>query len=316
MIPSRGMNSAACLLLVLFTSGLAWASPKQSHNDFTVATYNVQLMLDTHDDPYSFDESQPAKSKHRIKQIAMAIRQLDADVVALQEVENQAIVQTMVDQYLSDMRYRHVIVQPTNSRYGLNLGLISRRPILSITSHRLLSLKMPKNMPYRRFARDLLQIRLHVSGKKTLDLFVAHFKSQRDSAGDPHSTHWRQAEAEATLKIIRQTIEKGPDTGWVLVAGDLNATRQSSMIKHLLGGTRNQKPLLIDVHNHLRTDQRVTYLLEPHRSTIDYLFASPNLNKQVIAGSAQVLADPKWLGGSDHAPVVATFRTGSFRWRK
>jgi len=313
MTTHRGMKPSACLLLVLLTGSWAWATPKQSGNCFTVATFNVQLMLDNHDDPHLLDESLPSKPEHRIKQIARAIRQLDADVVALQEVENQSIVQTMVEQYLSDMRYRHIVVQPTNSRYGLNLGLISRRPILSITSYRLLKLKMPKGMPYRRFTRDLMQVKLQITDKKTLDLFVVHFKSQRDSTGDPHSKVWRQAEAAATLKIIRQTIQNGSGSDWIIVAGDLNATRKSPILKLLLGG---KKPLLIDVHDHLPANERITYLRPPHRSTIDYILASSNLSQHTHIGSAQVLANPKWLGGSDHAPVVATFCSKSFRIQK
>jgi len=206
------------------------------------------------------------------------------------------------------MGYRYVAVAQTNSMYGANLGVLSRKPIVSITSHRLINLPLQGHKKHgnRRFTRDLMHTRLQVTPSKTLDLFIVHFKSQRDSAGDPKSNRWRQAEAAAARRIIAQALKDDP-SAWVMLAGDLNAQPDSPTLRLLTQSTENDQPVLLDVHASVPASQRITYLKHPYRSTIDYLLASPELAKRIIPGSLRVVADPSMLGGSDHAPVVASF---------
>ena len=227
-------------------------------------------------------------------------------MIALQEVENEAVLRTLVRKHLRDMGYRYVLVEPTNSRYGLHLGVLSRKPIVTVTSHRLIDLPTPPHL-VRRFARDLLQVCIQVSPANMLDLFVAHFKSQYDSSQDPGSEQWRCAEATATWHRIRQTLHGDVGPQWVIVAGDLNDTPQSQVLQILLQDSKTGFPLLIDLHRHLPRSKRITYLRKRHRHTLDYLLASPSLARRVVAESAKVLTYPGLSNASDHAPVVATF---------
>lgn len=306
---NRSSRFVCVLLLILALADRTHADtrPKPTHNPFTVATYNVQNMFDTFDDPYTLDEERPTKSPKKIKQITKVIRQLNADMVALQEVENEGLLRRVIDEFLGDMRYRYVVVQPTNSRYGLNLGLISRKPILRVTSHRLLDLPIPKR---RRFARDLMHAQIQVTNKKTLELFVAHFKSRYDSTGDPRSNRWRLAEALATHRITRQTLADNPTTAWGLMIGDLNAIPGSPTLECLLQPWPGGEPMWVDMHANLADSRRVTFLHKPYRGTVDYILASGGLAKRAVPNSARVLTDRTLLAGSDHAPVVVTFDLG------
>ena len=309
MATYRWIARSVVLTLALTARGLADPPPNKASTGLTVATYNVRNMLDAHDDPHSLDEERPPKKHRQIKQIAKTIRRLNADVVAIQEIENTAILDTMIHNHLKGLGYRYVLVQPTNSRYGLNLGLISRKPILSVTSHRLMDLPMPANGPHRKFARDLLHAQIQVTQQKILDLFVAHFKSRHDSPDDPKSAKWRLAEADATRRVIERTAADRGHDAWILVAGDLNATPGSPPFELLLRSDEGRRPLLVDLHAHLPSVKRVTYRFKPYRDTIDYLMASPALAKRVVPQSTRVLTDSKLLAGSDHAPVVAGFDT-------
>ena len=160
----------------------------------TVATWNLKNLLDDHDDPHCLDERNTPKPQKSIKKIARVLRRIDADVIAVQEIENEPVLRAMIDRHLPDMGYRHVVVEPTNSRYGIHLGVVSRVPIVSITSHRKCRLPVEPNddvPPF--FARDLLRVSLQATKTRRLELFVVHFKARRD---DPRSNRWRMAEAK------------------------------------------------------------------------------------------------------------------------
>ena len=298
----------ATLWVVLCIPTVTVAQGQDTPHPLTVATYNVENMLDTFDDPHSFDEAVPAKPRKKIKQVAAVIRQLNADVLALQEVENQGVLRTMVREFLDDMGYRYIAVQPTNSRHGINMAVISRRPIVSITSHRLLELKVSGLPNPRRFARDLLRVRMMPSNAhhKMLDLYIVHFKSKHHSENDPQSAKWRLAEAAASKAIIHDAL-MADLTAWVLLAGDFNDTPDSPTLLRLTHHAHSEQPTLVDLHAHLPPKQRITYLRPPHRSTIDYILASPALVQRVAPNSARVLTDIQSLDGSDHAPIAVTF---------
>ncbi len=280
----------------------------------TVATYNVQNLLDEHNDPYIQDERTSAKTPKQIKQIVAVLRRLDADLVALQEVESEGFLRSVVREYLRNMGYRYVVVGQTNSRFGLNLALISRRPIVSVTSHRFIDLDVTDGPAAgKRFARDLMQVRIQVAPDAVLDVFVVHFKSKRSSRNDPKSAARRLAEAVTARRIIQNSFADRPASAMAILIGDLNDVPDSAPLRALLdpvgdgGASGDGAPLLVDLHAKLPAQQRVTYLKKPYRSTIDYILASKAMAHAVVAGSARVVLDKQLLKGSDHAPVIAVF---------
>lgn len=295
------------LLFLILAAALAQTPGTAAPDRFTVATYNTQNLMDQHDDPYTQDQRTPAKSEKQIKKLAAVIRHLDADLLALQEVENEGFLNTLVKQRLGDMGYRYVVVQPTNSNFGQNLALVSRRPIVTVTSHRFRDLRLPGHDRTWRFARDLLQVRIQITPRRTIDVFVVHYKSRRDARNDPFSANHRLAEATATWTILEQLKSHDADEPWTLLMGDLNDTPDSPTLRTLLHPDADARPLLADLHAGLPDPDRVTYRLKPYRSTIDYILASPALAKRVVPGSPRMLNDRKLLSGSDHAPVVAAF---------
>ena len=311
-------------LLALAAIVLAWAAPpalaqesaeaQSGFSQLKVASYNLQNFFDVFDDPYTSDEQTAPKSREQLQAAADAIVALDADVVGLIEIESESALQAMVYEMMPDAGYKYVAVGPTNSTRGINLGVLSRAPIVSLTSHRLQELTLPDH-PGRewRFARDLMQVRLQVQPDRIMDVFIAHFKSKHDSAGDPESKTWRRAEAVAAKKMIDHAIAQQlalhPDRDpWVLITGDLNDTPGSATLSALLAPAKAGKSFeLIDVHSHLPASRRITYLREPYRSTIDYVLTSAGLAKRSVAKLTGVPTDEDKLGASDHAPVYATF---------
>ena len=288
------------LVLASLVAAMAAASAARAE-DFTVATYNVGNFFDVFDDPYTKDEETGVKPRHEMRLIARVIRALDADAIALQEIESEALLEAFAERMLPDAGYRHAYVAPTDDKRGISVGLLSRVPIRRAVSYRLRSFPIPEGGE-RHFARPFVRLDLAIEtarGQRTLMVYLAHFKSQRDGANDPNSNRWRLGEARAARRIVRRRMSPG---AWVLLAGDLNAAPDSPAVRALTA----EGPLH-DLHRRLPSSERITYRIEPHRGTLDYLLASRALARRLERDSARVVAREELLGGSDHAPVVATF---------
>lgn len=271
----------------------------------TLATYNLENLFDIWDDPYAKDETTRVKPRVELEALAKLIKALNADVLAVQEVENEGVLRAFVSEFLGDMGYDYVVTSHGNDGRGIDVGVVSRVPIESVTSYKFRQLTLPGEANTWHFARDLLHVRLKATDDKPLDVFVMHMKSKRTvSKSDEQSTKWRTAEATMAKKIIDEQLKKDP-SAWIAITGDFNDTPDSEPIAAFLkGGT---KGTLTDLHTHIPADKRITFLNEPYRSTIDYVMASPELAKRSAKDKATVISDEKLLKGSDHAPVVVTF---------
>ena len=319
----RGPVWRNCHGLILLACIGFFTSPSNGQSNpqrLTVASYNVQFLLDVFDDPYSIDEEHRPKSWPAIEKIAQVIRQMNPDVAVFQEIENEGVLKAMVVEMLGGMGYEHVTVMPTNSVRGQNLGMISRRPILGVKSHRFLKLTLPDKGRTWHFARDLMCVRIQATENHAIDIFVAHFKSKRSTEEDPQSNQWRLAEARATRRLIGESLSSRQpgkanvnavghptEPRWVLLLGDLNDSPGSATHRALVERMPDPWPPLVDVHAKLPTSKRVTFLRRPFRGTIDYILADPDLVRRLVPGSARVIDQANLLDASDHAPVVVSF---------
>lgn len=279
------------------------------HQVLRLATYNLHNAFDVFDDPYTEDQSTRVKPRHEWEAIARALRHIDADVIGVSEVENAGVLQAMIDQWLPEMGYDHVTVLPGNDRRGIQVGLISRLPIESATSHRWQPLTESDDSRTWRFARDLLQVRLMAPGNQPLEVFVVHLKSRWDGENDPNSARWRGAEARRIRQIIQTRLAAEPEL-LAAVVGDFNADPDRATMQRLLSpATSTRRPALRDVHAPLPTPERTTL---PSRgrfpdAIFDYILTTPALFERLAPGSPAVLHHPDLTAGSDHRPLWADF---------
>jgi len=286
-----------CLSFILTLPSLVQADDGK----LVIACYNVENMFDVFDDPYTDDQNTDVKSREEVATIAKAIQEMDADIVAFSELENLGLLHAMVDEFLPNMGYVYVDVIKTNSGRGINLGVMSRYPILSVTSYRHRKLTLPGESREWRFARDLMKAEIQLGEDEDapiLDLFAVHLKSKRTTDNDPKSAKWRLAEAIEMREIIEQELEEDPDR-LLAIVGDFNDTPDSDPVAQFI------KAGLFDAHAKLPAANRITYLNKPFRSTIDYIFVSRAL--AIKQTGARVILNSELTAGSDHAPLTATF---------
>lgn len=297
--------SYVCVVLVALTI-LAPASAQDQHT-LKVAAYNIENAFDVYDDPYTKDEGTDVKLRWEYEAIAGALKAIDADVVGFEEVENEAVLRALVDEYLPDMGYKYVAVPLTNDERGIKVGIVSRLPIISVTSYRWQTLSLPDEKQTWHFARDLFHARLQLPDGKVLNAFVVHLKSKGSRDGDPQSVKWRSSEALRIRQIIEQMLASNPQE-LVVLMGDFNSQPGEPAINTLLEPAADGSAMLSDAHYLIPMPDRTTYPSERFpNSVIDFIMTSPALSARLIPESSKVFNDPALTKGSDHYPVEAEF---------
>ncbi len=254
--------------------------------------------------------------------------ELRADVVALQEVFDQETLDYFHEEFLLPAGappYPHRICLPGNDGRGLDVALMSRRPVAAFRSHAPVTLTeldiaAPEGVDPDRpvFRRDCLMAAIG-----PLTLFVCHFKSPYPDATAAWTT--RRLEALATRRLVERHAKDPANDLW-LVLGDLNEPSGDSAI-----GDRAIAPLetafAVDLMQRLPQEARWTYY-DPHSGRYhcpDAMLASPALAG--LYPAAKPVVHRKGLGGeasrfhgsrlagvgrhrphaSDHAAVVVEF---------
>jgi len=277
----------------------------------TVATFNTLNLFDDQDDPYHADEGTPPKPREELEHLAAAIRQVNADVLALQEVENRFYLERFNELLLSDLGYENVVLYEGNDRRGIDVALLSRLPVGPVTSYR--HLRFPDgNGQSMAFQRDLLRARIDppapasaASGQvppPSFDLFVVHLKSKRGQ-DEQRTLATRLGEARAIRRIFDEILASDP-TARFLICGDFNDTLDSQPLQTVLG---TGPTALTGFANDLPAESRISYNQEPYQAMIDFLLASPALARHYRPGSYRILPGSIPTTGSDHNPVIVEF---------
>lgn len=227
--------------------GLA-APPEKAEGRFRLATWNVHELYDEADDPTLTgreDDLRRVMPPSRRAAVVRAIDLLDADVLALQEVESLEALAWFRDSYLSHMGYEHAASIDVGHPIGMEQAVLSRFPILdskvwtgmSIGVHPDLYRGRPSRYAGEpmHFRRSPLMVEFDLTGEGAgggesgrLTLVVVHFKTGQGS--EP----WRRAEAEGVAKIVEELKADRPGRR-VVVAGDFAGGVGEGYLKPLAG---------------------------------------------------------------------------------
>lgn len=197
------------------------------------------------------------------------IAETNADILVLVEIENRPTFHRFNDQVLKekfDLHYTYFMVIDGNDERGIDVGVASRFPIRSVTSHvdDLIPGKTEKV-----FSRDCPEYEIELPGSQTLIVLPNHFKSKRNG-NDQTSNDKRTAQAKRANEIAAARLAATP---YVIIAGDLNDTPASPAIPHVLqNGFRD----IID-HPDYPKSRPGTFNTGLASQKLDYLIASPML---------------------------------------
>lgn len=167
-------------------------------------------------------DAKPAAAQQAL---ATRIAAVDADVLALQEVENLDALRRFNRDLLARPYPYEVLVEGNDPRF-IDVAVLSRLPVADITSHRFEIHPDQPTTPV--FGRDLLELHvLTVSRRRRLlTLFVTHLKSRFVPFDDPDpeatavaNDQLRTRQAETIARVVAARTR--PDNRYAIL-GDLN----------------------------------------------------------------------------------------------
>ncbi|MDR1614760.1 MAG: endonuclease/exonuclease/phosphatase family protein [Campylobacteraceae bacterium] len=268
--------------------------------EFCIATYNVENLFDAKKDGTEYKEFIPSKygwseeeAENKFKNTIRVLKDLDSDIIALQEIENEALIKRLKDEL--GFGY-HVFGKNQNAAVGL--GVISKYEIVKTQSF---SLK-----GYEKF-RPILHVKIK-AGSETFSIFANHFPS----LNNPDSTRVAYSNA------LNHYMQNGGENKSILL-GDFNVLDyENSPLGEALEGK------VYDLWNELTKKNRWNYVYKSERNALDMILVSKNFLEEggikYKKGSFEVFK-PKYLltsknapkgnfrGFSDHLPLKACFET-------
>lgn len=204
------------------------------------------------------------------KQItAHAIREVNADVIALQEVESLPVLDHFNSRYLGGMQYRHRIVIDSHDPRKIDVALLSKYPLTSIRSYRH-ERNAANTAPL--FSRDCLEVHIDIDDKELI-IFVNHFKSM--VSGRDATRVRRTEQAQRVAEIISERWHKTGYEGNYIVLGDLNDYPSHDTSLHALLAHDG----LVNVLDRLPKDEQWTHFYAGGNEyrQLDYLLLSSSL---------------------------------------
>ncbi|RYH07428.1 endonuclease/exonuclease/phosphatase family protein [Tropicimonas sp. IMCC6043] len=155
---------------------------------------------------------------------AAILHEIDADIVALQEVHDRETLDFFHDTYLTATGlapYPHRFCIPGNDGMGRNIALLSRLAPERLTSHASLrpadlGLSPAPGQPPDRpvFCRDCVEAVF-----ASLTLYLSHFKAPYPDRAA--ASAFRRTEALATRRLVERRFADPASAAW-LILGDLN----------------------------------------------------------------------------------------------
>jgi len=248
------------LTLVLFTFSLY---AKQ----FSVSSYNVENLFDAQKSGYEFEQYIPygksgwSKKMYaiKIKNIARVIKDIDADIISLQEVENRGVLKRL-NLALGKKKYPYMYSSFKSAKF--DVVLLSRYPIKEHSSYTI----------QKRF-RPIHRVVLDVEGFE-FTIFMNHWPSKI------HSVETRMKYA----KKLKYLYSK--EKNYILL-GDFN----SPFIKQKSDWGKAVE--LVSQKNHnlwydIPSNKRYSYKFFKIRNAIDHIIVSNSMFDRYIKGSFKV----------------------------
>ncbi|WP_221031801.1 endonuclease/exonuclease/phosphatase family protein [Actomonas aquatica] len=290
-------------LIAVAVSGATEGLPRE----VSVATYNVanyNLTDRQIEGAFMTQYPKPEREKTALRRV---IAELDADVLALQEVGDESFLRELRRDLRSDgLDYPHAYVLEAADRTR-RLAVLSRLPFTHVGQHRDLSFKYFEGRELVK--RGLLEVRFATAAGE-VTLFVVHLKSRlTERRDDPQAEMRRGREATAVRDRILELLPE-PATARFLIVGDFNEGPTGRPLRAF--SQRGPLEIAREVPASDSRGETWTHLYRRNDeyTRVDYVMVSPLLESAVRDGQAVILDSAPVLRASDHRPVKVMLELG------
>ncbi len=285
------------VMMLLIAGAVLRAEP------LTIATYNIENYTlanrTTEDGVYRKEYPKPEVDKAALRAV---IRQMNADVVALQEVGGAAYLRELQRDLKSEgLEYAHAVVLEAADKERM-VAVLSRRELAGVTRHTDLTFKYFDGVETVR--RGLLEVRV-ASEAGEVALFVVHLKSRfTEREDDPRAELRRAGEAVAVRDRVLAVFAE-PATARFVIAGDFNCGRTDRPVRAMLERGKTQIADWLPAADSRGHVWSYFYRKEDEYSRVDHVLVSPGLSGRATGR----IHDSVEVGrASDHRPVVVVIK--------
>ena len=244
----------------------------------------------TVDDPSTSDDVlTTGEYEKKLNVISEKLIMIKADIAGLAEVENTVVLKDIAKK----AGYEYFYIEKGNDPRGINLALLSKYKVKYV-SHKSQKTPYKGNINYK-FSRDCPEAVLEINGK-TIYILLNHLKS-RVSTKSENTEIKRIAQANGILDIISGIYKNKRTEPYILVMGDLNDTRHSSLMNNL------EKSGLVIINYFYNEEKYFTYLYKNKKEDCDYILMNRNMYQNIKIKKYMAYNAPDFLNASDHFPL-------------
>lgn len=286
------------LILVIFISNSVIYS--QEIEGLKVSFWNVENLFDLDDDPNKNDDEFATGGRKnvtkeiydlKLKNSAEVLKDLNADILGICEVENRFMMEELNRAYL-DRDYSIVHYDSPDSR-GIDCALFYDSKVFKLYESKPIKNILPGNLP----TRDII----HVKGTyedQLLHIFVNHWPS--NYGGREKAIPKRAATSNLLEKVLLEILLDNSDANIILI-GDFNEEPIDPNIIDLIdmkNDGKYAKPFINLMEPLVGKEKVGTYVYRGNDNLIDQIIISSGLaNKgplKVMPGSLKILDLPKY----------------------
>ena len=273
------------------------------------ATFNVFWLYDDSAPHQRWaDERENQTWEQTLAKVAKAVAVIDADVIALQEVEDHSAVESL-NSALADHEKSYPffwVGAGTDPFTGQDVAILSRFPNLiePIRAYPALRSEFHTDKGYPRLAalQKFMRVDVEVSGKP-VTVYALHLKSKRGN--QITSDGERVAQARMVRRLVRSNLEKGSEIK-IVVMGDFNDEPGSNTLREIQGLNDASLDLQDAVDSVNLQGEGWTYELNGDQAQFDHILLSKFLFDKVT--SAEVIRFDNDV--SDHDAFVVDVKIG------
>jgi len=276
--------------------------------EFRVATYNAYNLFGDKPDVHS-SRPNPPTSDEQLAALGEMLREIDADVIAFAEVQNERILARLFRKHVNPALRRRredtfdaFVCVPARDPRGINVALATRLAVRgTVTFH---DYEFGSGEKAVRFSRDLLGVEVFVTPTYSFLCFAAHLKSK---IGGARSAEKREIEATEIRELFEQPVFGGSPyiTHDLILAGDMN-TEPDTRVVSILRGDQAPDTALVDLLEDLEPNYTYPTHTRYPKARLDYLFASPSISARVRPDERRIHRDDVAVVASDHYPASIT----------